>query len=99
MIALKSFIVDQICMVEKRSNDKGDKLLIKNLFDHIEFLKQKLASKDTIIECFDELQVTMDNNDKESEKQLNRNETDSHAPKSIISKAKTKAQTTVILGD
>ena len=29
MIALKSFVVDQIYMVKKRSNDKDDELLIK----------------------------------------------------------------------
>ena len=36
-------------MVKKRSNDKDDELLIKNLLDQIEFLKQELKSKDTII--------------------------------------------------
>ena len=49
MIALKSFVVDQIYMVKKRSNDKGDELLIKNLLDQIEFLKQELKSEDTVI--------------------------------------------------
>ena len=49
MIALKSLVVDQIYMVKKRSNDKDDELLIKNLLDQIEFLKQELKSKDTII--------------------------------------------------
>ena len=49
MIALKSFVVDQIYMVKRRSSDKDDQLLIKNLLDHIEFLKQELKSKDTII--------------------------------------------------
>ena len=49
LIALKSFVVDQIYMVKKRSNDKDDELLIKNLLDQIEFLKQELKSKDTII--------------------------------------------------
>ena len=38
MIALKSFVVDQIYMV-----------LIKNLLDQIEFLKQELKSKDATI--------------------------------------------------
>ena len=73
--------------------------MIKNLFDQIEFLTQELTSNDTIIECFDELRVTMDNNNKKSEKRLNQNEADSHAQKSFISKAKTKSQTKVILGD
>ena len=41
MIALKSFVVDQIYMVKKRSNDKDDEVLIKNLLDQIEFLKQE----------------------------------------------------------
>ena len=36
-------------MVEKRSNNKDDELLIKNLLDQIEFLKQELKSKDAII--------------------------------------------------
>ena len=36
-------------MIKKKSNDKDDKLLIKNLVDQIEFLKQELKSKDTII--------------------------------------------------
>ena len=49
LIALKSFVLDQIYMVKKRSNDKDDELLIKNLLDQIEFLKQELKSKDTII--------------------------------------------------
>ena len=39
MIALRSFVVDQIYMVKKRSNNKDDELLIKNLLDQIEFLK------------------------------------------------------------
>ena len=47
LIALKSFVVDQIYMVKKRLNDKDDELLIKNL-DQIEFLKQELKSKDAI---------------------------------------------------
>ena len=42
MIALKSFVVDQIYMVKKRSNDKDDELLIKNLLDQIEILEQVL---------------------------------------------------------
>ena len=37
LIALKSFVVDQIYMVKKRTNDKDDELLIKNLLDQIEF--------------------------------------------------------------
>ena len=49
MIALKSLVVDQIYMVKKRSNDKDIELLIKNLLDRIEFLKQELKSKDAII--------------------------------------------------
>ena len=49
LITLKSFVVDQIYMVKKRSNDKDDELLIKNLLDQIEFLKQELKSKDAII--------------------------------------------------
>ena len=49
MIALKSFVVDQIFMMKKRSNDKDDELLIKNYFDQIDILKQELKSKDTII--------------------------------------------------
>ena len=49
MIALKSFVVDQIYVVKKRSNDKDDELLIKNLLNQIEFLKQELKSKDAII--------------------------------------------------
>ena len=36
-------------MVKKRSNDEDDELLIKNVFNQIEFLKQKLKCKDTII--------------------------------------------------
>ena len=49
MIALKSFVVDQIYMVKKRSNDKDDELLMKNLLDQTEFLRPELKSKDTII--------------------------------------------------
>ena len=36
-------------MMKKRSKDKDDELLIKNLLDQIELLKQELKSKDTII--------------------------------------------------
>ena len=36
-------------MVKKRSKDKDDEFLIKNLLDQIEFLKQELKSKDAII--------------------------------------------------
>ena len=49
LIALKSFVVDQIYMVKKRTNDKDDELLIKNLLDQIDFLKQELKNKDAII--------------------------------------------------
>ena len=48
---------------------------------------------------FDVLQMTTDDNDKESDEQLIQNETVSHPPKSIISKTKTRAPITVILGD
>ena len=47
VIALKSFVVDQSYMAKKRSTDKDDEFLIKNLLDQIEFLKQEL--KDAII--------------------------------------------------
>ena len=43
--------------------------------------------------------TTDDNDDKESDEQLIRNETDSHPLKSVISKTKTRAPTTVILRD
>ena len=55
MIALKSFVVDQIYLLEKRSNERENstsddtKILISNLTDQIEFLKNELRSKDTII--------------------------------------------------
>ena len=55
MIALKSFVVDQIYLLKKRSNERENstsddtKILISNLTDQIEFLKNKLRSKDTII--------------------------------------------------
>ena len=39
-------------MLKKRSNDKDDKLLIKILLDQIEFLRQELKRKDTIIKRF-----------------------------------------------
>ena len=39
-------------MLKKRSNDKDDKLLIKILLDQVEFLRQELKSKDTIIKMF-----------------------------------------------
>ena len=48
---------------------------------------------------FDALRMTTDDNDKESDEQLIQNETDSHPLKWIISKAKTRAPTTVTLGD
>ena len=49
LTALKSFVVDQIYMAKKIPKDKDDELLIKNLLDQIEFLKQELKSKDAII--------------------------------------------------
>ena len=48
---------------------------------------------------FDALRITADDNNKESDEQLIQNETDSHPLKSTISKTKTRAPTTVILGD
>ena len=45
------------------------------------------------------LRMTTNDNDKESDKQLIQNENDSHPLKSIISKTKTRAPTTVIIGD
>ena len=36
---------------EKKINDKDDELLIKNLLDEIEFLKQELTNKDTFIKA------------------------------------------------
>ena len=48
---------------------------------------------------FDALRMTTDDNDKDSDDQLNQNETDSNPPRSIKSKTKTKAPTTVILDD
>ena len=48
---------------------------------------------------FDALQITTHDNNKESDKQLIQNETESHPLKSIISKTKTRAPTTVTFGD
>ena len=48
---------------------------------------------------FDELRMTTVDNDKESDEQLIQNETGSNPLKSIISKTKTRAPTTIILGD
>ena len=48
---------------------------------------------------FDALRMTTDDNNKESDEQLIQNETDSNPLKSIISKTKTRAPTTIILGD
>ena len=45
LIALKSFVVEQIYLVKKRSNDKVDELSIKISLDQIEFLKQELKVK------------------------------------------------------
>ena len=36
-------------MLKKKINDKDDDLLIKNLLDEMEFLKQELTNKDTFI--------------------------------------------------
>ena len=140
-------------MFKKRSNEKDNGDLIKSLFDQIEFLKQELKSKDTIIKMifenynynlnykpqpvtkihkqisnknndefivpkktfknkslneipepiyspnrFDALRTQNNYNDNES-KHLNLNGTVSQLPKNAQPKAKTKAPTTVILGD
>ena len=153
MIAFKIICCGPNLHGEKRSNDKDEELLIKNLLNQIEFLKQELKSKDAIIKMilenyrqyadykpqtvkatakqnnhsdkgkrefltlrktvkmrplnnipqfvppnlFDVLQMTTDDNDKESDEQLIQNETDSNPLKPTISK--TRAPTTVILGD
>ena len=152
-IALKSFVIDQIYVFKKRSNEKDNGDLIKSLFDLIEFLKQELESKDTIIRMilenynynlnqkpqpvakiykqifnknndefivpkktfknkslneiperiyspnrFDALRTQNNDNDNASE-HLDLNETVSQLPKNAQPKAKTKAPTTVILGD
>ena len=39
MIVLKSFVIKQIYMAKKISNDKDEERLIKNLLDQIELLK------------------------------------------------------------
>ena len=46
MIVLKWFVNSH---AEKKINDKDDELLIKNLLDEMEFLKQELTNKDTFI--------------------------------------------------
>lgn len=46
MIVLKWFVNSH---AEKKKNDKDDELLIKNLLDEMEFLKQELTNKDTFI--------------------------------------------------
>ena len=46
MIVLKWFVNSH---AEKKINDKDDDLLIKNLLDEMEFLKQELTNKDTFI--------------------------------------------------
>ena len=48
---------------------------------------------------FDALWMITDDNNKELDEQLIQNEAESHPLKSIISKIKTRASTTVILGD
>ena len=45
------------------------------------------------------MRMATDDNEKESGEQLIQNETDSHPLKSIFSRTKTRAPTTVILGD
>ena len=55
MIALKLFVVDKIYLLKKRPNERENstsddtKILVSNLTDQIEFLKNELRSKDTII--------------------------------------------------
>ena len=48
---------------------------------------------------FDSLQMKIDDNEKESDKQLNQSETGSHNPKLINLKTETRASTTGTLGD
>ena len=55
MIALKSFVVDEIYVLNKKCDEKQilsnneNKALINKLIDRIVFLKNELRSKDTII--------------------------------------------------
>ena len=55
MVVLKYFVVDQIYMLKKKSDEKQtflnneNKALSNNLIDQIEFLKNELFRKDTII--------------------------------------------------
>ena len=46
MIVFKWFVNSH---AEKKINDKDDELLIKNLLDEMEFLRQELTNKDTFI--------------------------------------------------
>ena len=63
MIALKSFVLDQINMLKKKSDEiqtlsnNENKPLINNLIDQIEFLKNELHSKDTIIKNISEIKI------------------------------------------
>ena len=55
MVVLKYFVVDQIYMLKKKSDEKQtflnneNKALSNNLIDQNEFLKNELCRKDTII--------------------------------------------------
>ena len=56
MIALKSFNADQIYIMQKKSNYckklarcDDSKILIKSIYDQIEFLKTEIKSKNAII--------------------------------------------------
>ena len=55
MVVLKYFVLDQIYMLKKKSDEKQtflnneNKALSNNLIDQIEFLKNKFCRKDTII--------------------------------------------------
>ena len=78
MIVLKSFVVDQTYMLKKRSDDKQilsnneSKALINNLIDQIEFLKNELRSKDTIIK------LIIENSKYNNEYLQNKNNNDSN---------------------
>ena len=78
MIVLKSFVVDQTYMLRKKSDDKQilsnneSKALINNLIDQIEFLKNELRSKDTIIK------LIIENSKYNNENLQNKNNNDSN---------------------
>ena len=88
MIALKSFVVDEIYVLNKKCDEKQilsnneNKVLTNKLIDRIVFLKNELRSKDTIIK------IIIENSKYSNEYFQNKNNNDSNQTENFVTPKK-----------